>query len=404
LGKLGAICGQALALLLLGGAVASTTGCGRTTRNAVPRQIASSSDWIDANAPANGHVACRLSDGPRNVLALSGGGPYGAFSAGLLNGWSETGARPTFDVVTGVSSGALAATFAFLGPQYDAELKRLFTTVNDRDIYRKRGPLAPLRAESIASIAPLRRLIEGQVTAEIIAQVAAAHARGRRLYVGTTNLDTRRLVVWDMGAIATRGDQQLYVNVLLASAAIPGLFPPVEIEVEVNGRRYMEPHADGGVTSQVFVQRFMLAGGQPEERWPEKAAGNTTVWVITAGKLYADTSRTGTRTLEIGVSAINTLLHAQTRNDIRRIAVLARETNSDFRLTAVPEDFPIDPTTKLFDAEVMGKLFDIGYTLGRSGAKAWQNAPPPADDVQSAPRTGTQFIAPEPLGKGIMDR
>jgi len=316
----------------------------------------------------------------------------------VLNGWTATGTRPTFDVVTGVSTGALAATFAFLGPQYDPELKRLFTTVTDRDIYRRRGPLAPLRAESIASSARLKRLIESQITPEILASVADAHSHRRRLYVGTTNLDTRRLVVWDMGAIASRGDLQLFVNVILASASIPGFFPPVEIEVEVNGRRYREPHADGGVTAHVFVQRFMLAAEAEKGQRIDKVCGNSTVWVVTAGKLYADASYTGTRTLEIGVSALNTLFYAQTRNDIVRIAELTRETNTDFRLIAVPQEFPIDPSTKLFDPNVMGKLFDIGYTLGQSGPTAWRNTPPDAD-MQGQPRTGTQFLAPEPLAK-----
>src|SRR5262249_34699916 len=157
LGKMGANCGRVLALLFLAGMFAGATGCGRTTRNSVPRPLASSSDWIDVNSSANGpapHVARRATDGTRNVLALSSGGSYCAFRVGVLNGWTETGERPTFDVLTGVSTGALAATFAFLGPLYDAELKRLFTTVSDRDIYRRRGPVARLRAESLASNAP----------------------------------------------------------------------------------------------------------------------------------------------------------------------------------------------------------------------------------------------------------
>jgi hypothetical protein len=391
-------CGRVLALFLLAGTVAATTACGRTTRNSVPPKIASNNDWIDVNAPSSQgpHTALRPSTGPRNILALSTGGSYGAFSVGVLNGWSETGQRPTFDVVTGVSTGALAATFAFLGSQYDAELKRLYTTVDDRDIFRRRGPLAPLRAESVASNAPLKRLIESQLSPEVLAEVAAAHARGRRLYVGTTNLDTHRLVVWDMGAIASRGDRSLYVNVILASASIPGFFPPVEIVVEVNGRRFTEPHADGGVTTQVFVQPYML-NPPTEEARSDKVCADSTVWVIVAGKLYADSSRTGTRAIEIGVGAVNSLIHAQTRADIRRIAALAGESNTEFRLTAVPEDFPIESSGKFFDAAIMKKLFDIGYTIGRSGSKAWTNRPPEADDARSPARTGGQFLAPEPI-------
>jgi len=369
-----------------------SVGCGRTVRNSVPPRVSASGGWVDLNAAASGpHVARRAPDCPRNVLALSAGGSYGAYSAGLLNGWTEAGSRPEFDVVTGVSTGALASTYAFLGPRYDAELKRLFTTVSDRDIFRRRGPLAPLRSESIASSAPLRRLIEGQITPQVIAEVADAHARGRRLYVGTTNLDSKRLVVWDMGAIAARGDARLYTDVLLASASIPGMFPPVEIEVEVNGRRHVEPHADGGIAAQVFVKRFMLTGTQQGDATP----GGATVWVVIAGKLYADPSSTGKRTLDIGVNAVNTMLYAQSRNDVRRIAALARETRSEFRLTSVPEDYPVCRSEQMFDPEVMGRLFEIGQALGRSGSRAWRGPLSDADDTQDPPRTGTQFLAPE---------
>jgi predicted patatin/cPLA2 family phospholipase len=388
--------------VLLAMAAMLTVGCKSTPRNCVPSRVAPSSEWIDLNAVANSgsHIALRISaagqnDTRRNILALSGGGMYGAFSVGMLNGWSEAGCRPSFDIVTGVSTGALIATFAFLGSPYDAELKRLFTTTTDRDIYRRRGPLAPLRAESVATNEPLQQLIESQITPEVLARVAEAHAHGRRLYIGTANLDTRRLIVWDMGAIASRGEAQLYRDVILASASIPGFFPPVRIEVEVNGQRYTELHADGGVTAQVFVQRSMLGINTIDER-RETVSGPTTVWVISAGKLRADASCTGTRTLEIGMNALNAMIYTQTRNDIRRIAALAHEAKADFRLTAVPDDFSVERTDKLFDPTVMQKLFDIGFTLGRSGEKAWRSVPPNADEIDSVPpRTGTRFAAPE---------
>jgi predicted acylesterase/phospholipase RssA len=382
-------------LLALAGSLG--VGCKSTPRNCVPSRIAPSNEWTDLNASAP-HAAQRAAgndEAPRSILALSGGGMYGAFSVGILNGWSETGSRPTFDVVTGVSTGALIATYAFLGCEYDAELKRLFTTTKDSDIYRRRRLLAPLRSESVATAEPLRHLIENQITPDVLARVAEAHARGRRLYIGTTNLDTRRLIVWDMGAIASRGELELYRALILASASIPGFFPPVPIDVEINGRRYTELHADGGVSAQVFVQRAML-GLHTSDEWRERNCGPTTVWVISAGKLRSDPSCTGTRTLEIGMNALNGMVYTQTRSDIRRIAALAHEAKADFRLTAVPQNFRVEATDQLFDPIVMQKLFDIGYTLGSSGAKGWRGDPPAPDEIDSSPpRSGTQFLAPE---------
>lgn len=384
-----------LGLLLL---LAVLAGCkSAPPRSCVPSRFGPAQEWTDLNATSSTglgpHSAQRVptAESPRNILALTGGGMYGAFTAGVLNGWTETGTRPTFDVVTGVSTGALIATYAFLGPEYDAELKRLFTTTCDRDIFRIRRVIGILRADSVATSEPLQQLIEAHVTPELLECVARAHAQGRRLYIGTGNLDTRQLIVWDMGAIASRGEVQLYRDIILASASIPGFFPPVPIEVEINGRRYTELHADGGIASQVFVHRPMFG--------PTRDCG-ATVWVISAGKLKADPSCTGTRTLDIGMSAINGMIFAQTRNDINRIAALAHETKSEFRLTALPDNFPVARSEQYFDPVIMGKLFDIGFTLGRSGAKGWRSDPPAPDDLEApAPRTGTLFVAPETLPK-----
>src|SRR5262245_23529226 len=168
---------------------------------------------------------------PRHVLALSGGGVYGAYSAGFLAGWTCTGTRPEFDVVTGISTGALIAPFAFLGPEYDAQAANLYTRVQAEDIFRIRAWVSIPFKDAVASSAPLRELIESQITPELMTRIAAEHRKGRRLYVGTTNLDTRRLVVWDLGAIACRPCPEgchLFRDVLLASSAVPGMLPPVK--------------------------------------------------------------------------------------------------------------------------------------------------------------------------------
>src|SRR5215510_13216268 len=194
--------------------------------------------------------------GLMSYLAVSGGGSDGAFGAGLLVGWSEAGTRPKFDVVTGVSTGALIAPLAFLGSAYDPQLKEVYTSYGVNEIARRR-PLIFVAAEaSVADNAPMARLIERYVTREFLDQDAAEHRKGRRLLIGTTHLDAQRPVIWNMGEIASRGDEQaatLFRRIMLASAAIPGVFPPVLISVEQDGKMYDEMHVDGGVASQVFI-------------------------------------------------------------------------------------------------------------------------------------------------------
>ncbi|MBY0460968.1 MAG: patatin-like phospholipase family protein, partial [Gemmataceae bacterium] len=190
---------------------------------------------------------------PQHVLALSGGGLFGAYSAGVLDGWSRTGTRPEFDVVTGTSAGALIAPFAFLGSEYDTHAMRLYTGVRARDIFRVRSLVALPFSDAFATTEPLRGLIEQNVTPDLMARIADQHRAGRRLYVGTTDLRTRRAVVWDMGAIAGRPAPEgvnLFRDVLLASAAVPGVFPPVPFRITVDGREETEYHVDGGITAQ----------------------------------------------------------------------------------------------------------------------------------------------------------
>lgn len=334
---------------------------------------------------------------PGKFLALSGGGMYGAYSVGVLNGWTAAGTRPRFDVVTGVSTGALVATYAFLGTEYDATMAQLYTTVTDRDIYRKRPRPALLFSDAAASSEPLKRLIEAQVDDAIIAGVARGHAEGRRLYVGTTNLDTRRLVVWDMGAIAASGRpdaKELYRTILLASASVPGFFPPVPIGVEVNGRPYTELHADGGATTGVFLRASTLHVDQAALRAGRQPLAGSDAYVIIAGKLYADPAVTDRRALRVAESALTSVVSSQTRGELFRIYALCLLGGMNYHLAAIPEDFAVSPDAMGFDPAEMRRLYAAGYDAA-AGGRAWRDTPPGAEPhEQTRPRTGTQFLAP----------
>src|SRR5215471_13905933 len=193
---------------------------------------------------------------PINFLAISGGGDDGAFGAGLLNGWTEAGTRPEFKAVTGISTGALIAPFAFLGSKHDKELRDVYTSVSPADIYESRSMWAAITNDAMADSRPLWNLLGKYITPEFLKEIAAEYAKGRMLLIGTTNLDARRPVVWNMGEIASSTDPraiELVRKILIASSAVPGAFPPMMINVSVNGKQYQEMHVDGGASAQVFV-------------------------------------------------------------------------------------------------------------------------------------------------------
>jgi predicted patatin/cPLA2 family phospholipase len=350
-----------------------------------PDQIGILAQLIDSPLP--GAITGHPHPAPaRNVLVLSGGGKYGAYSAGVLAGWSAAGTRPTFDVVTGISTGALIAPLAFLGPRYDSLLEQSYTTVRTEDIYRKRTYLSVLFSDALADSGPLRRRIEEQVTDDFLSEIAQAHATGRRLYVGTTNLDTGRLVLWDLGAIASGADldkRALFQKILLASCAIPGLLPPVPIEIEMNGRRYTELHVDGGVSAAMFLKPGMIPADS------QRAGMNT--YVITAGKLFFEPKCISRRFIAVSGEAFNELLNAQTRNDLYRVFLFTRLNGGCFAVTSVPQALPEDPNATRFDPVEMRRLFDVGYERAVKGT-AWRPTPPGVNpDEWIWPRTGTRF-------------
>lgn len=307
---------------------------------------------------------------PRHVLALSGGGAYGAYSAGFLAGWTCTGTRPEFDVVTGISTGSLIAPFAFLGPEYDAQAANLYTRVQAEDIFRIRAWVAIPFKDAVASSAPLRALIESQITPELMTRIAAEHRKGRRLYVGTTNLDTRRLVVWDLGAIACRPCPegcQLFRDVLLASCAVPGMLPPVKFELDVDGKRATELHTDGGVTAPLFVPSavFSAAGGAPDAN----------LYIVIAGKLYPDSGAVRRRVLPVLSASTSSILYAHCRAECANLYGLSRAAGMRYHLTALTQDFETVDSSVTFDPNEMTKLYAEGLRQGTAGP-VWQPGPP----------------------------
>jgi predicted acylesterase/phospholipase RssA len=310
-------------------------------------------------------------------LAISGGGGDGAYAAGFLTGWSRSGQRPHFEVVTGVSTGALAAPFAFLGPRYDGVLKDIYTRYGDNDLVIDRGLLGFL-GSSRYDTAPLKRLIEQYMTDDVLEAIAQEYSKGRRLLVQTTNIDAQRPMIWDLSAIAASQQpdrRDLIVQVLLASSAIPGAFPPVRIQVNADGRSYDELHVDGGVTAQIFFAppRTRFA------RFEQTAFGGTrerTLYVIRNGKLTPDYKPTEEGVFPLAIRSITTLTKYQSLSDLRRLDRIASETNARVLFTSIPPTFTQTARSE-FDRAYMGELFLVGEQMGLSG-RAWRSGPPPA--------------------------
>jgi predicted patatin/cPLA2 family phospholipase len=312
---------------------------------------------------------------PHNYLAISGGGANGAFGAGLLLGWTEAGTRPEFTMVTGISTGALSAPFAFLGPDYDDELKAVYTTTSTADIANKRNPLAAAFSDSMVDTAPLRAMIEGYINTDVIEDVAREHKRGRRLFVGTANLDAGRSMIWNIGAIAASDYPRkvaLIHDILQASSAIPVAFPPVVIPVEADGKTFDEMHVDGGTGSQVFVYPAAIDWKIYMEKL--KVQGAPAVYVIRNSFLDPDYRGVKRGILPIGIRTIDSLIRTQGIGDLYQIYTLCKRDGNEFNLAYIPSDFTEEPAES-FDPVYMGKLFDLGYEMAVAGYP-WKKAPP----------------------------
>jgi hypothetical protein len=324
-------------------------------------------------AAAGDAAATRLP--PADFLAVSGGGDDGAFGAGLLCGWSDAGTIPNFKLVTGVSTGAMIAPLAFLGRRYSGRLRAMYTTIRPSDVSEKRGLFGALFGEALADTTPLYRLISLYADEQTIGDIAREYAKGRLLLIGTTSLDEQRPIIWNIGAIAASGRPgalELIRKIILASAAVPGAFPPVMIDVEAGGRSYQEMNVDGGAVVQTFLYppdmglRVNLRSGQYSR---ERHA-----YIIRNGRLDPDWASVDRRFLTIAGRAIGTMIHYSGYNDIMRIYANTKRDGVDFNLAYIEPDFRT-ARYEQFDPAYLRSLFDYGYAKGSRGYH-WHKAPP----------------------------
>jgi len=317
---------------------------------------------------------------PVNYLAVSGGGDNGAFGAGLMNGWTETGTRPEFKMVTGVSTGSLIAPFAFLGSDYDATLREVYTTMTPEKVYRARGYSAALFDDAMADTGPLAQVIARYADQKMFDAIAREYQKGRLLMIGTTDLDAQRPVIWNIGALAASGHPgalELFRKILRASAAIPGAFQPVLVDVEIDGRKYQEMHVDGGAIAQLFLYPASLDLSKSGVRRVRHA------YIIRNARLDPDYGASERRTISIAGRAINTMLAASGHNDVLRTYFVTKRDGVDYNLAYIGADFKA-PKTGEFDQVYMNALYEYGYQQAKGG-HAWHKAPPGLEAPAMAP-------------------
>ena len=315
------------------------------------------------------------STGPISALALSGGGANGAFGAGLLKGWTEAGDRPEFRIITGISTGALIAPFAFIGSEMDGELEHFFTTTSTDDLLIRRNRLFLLTIDSVTDSSPLRNTLRELFSLEFVEAIANEHRKGRRLYIGTTHLDAGRPMIWNIGAIAIsdRPDaRELMADIVLASASIPGIFPPVLMQVEADGASYDEMHVDGGAASQVFLYppslniKSLLQELQLKQR-------EISVYVIRNSLLTPNWTTVAPRVPAIVQRSVGVLIRSQGVGDVNQIYLRTLRDEIDFNLAFIPPTFDMEANEE-FDKVYMRALFDLGYRLAKEGYN-WKKSP-----------------------------
>lgn len=315
---------------------------------------------------------------PLHFLALSGGGDGGAFGAGVLNGWTLTGDRPEFSIVTGVSTGALIAPFAFLGSEFDEQVREAYLSASPETIYLRDFFTVfdgITGGTALVDNLPLRQRVEAFLTEGVLAKIATAHRQGRRLYISTTNLEAERGVIWDIGEIAISdnpGALKLVHDIMMASSAVPGLFAPGSINVQIDGMRYQELHVDGGVTAQLVL--YPLDISREVVELLDYYNLDRTLHIIRNSKVSGEYEAVSPDFFNITRRSILTLIKYQGMGDLFRLHFAADRDNIQYRLVHIPSDFKRSNTTE-FSNEVMRALYDLGVRSGRNQS-TWLNSPP----------------------------
>ena len=331
--------------------------------------------WANSNQQeyaAHGMSYAKISTG--EFLALSGGGSDGAFGAGVLVGWTKSRTRPQFDIVTGVSVGALIAPFAFLGQDHDATLTTMFTSGVTKDVAEQKWLPIALLGDSLLKPEAFYRLVETFATPQLLADVAKENDKGRRLYVITTNIDAQRPVLWDLGKIAASGKPDalaLFRKVLIASASIPGGFPPVLFDVASGGRSFQEMHTDGGAWTQVFIVPESLLSSASSHL--PVGSGGVSLYIVANNMLAPQFELTTDSTLGILTRAYSTVIKSQTRSSLEAVYGFAQRTGLHFHVAAIDRTVP-NETKNPFDVDYMRALYQLGFDEAASG-RAWKSAP-----------------------------
>jgi hypothetical protein len=376
-------------LFVLLGAMFILAGCSSLPRTAYTASDAASSTVLDlselrryADEPASTFLKTDATSrvGPLSYLALSGGGADGAYGAGVLNGWTAAGTRPEFSAVSGVSTGALIAPFAFLGPAYDATLRDVYTSGIAESLLNTPSIVHALFGSGLFGNTHLRELVARYIGQDMLAAIAAENAKGRRLLIVTTNLDTQRTVIWDMGRIAAIGSTQaldLFRDILAASASIPVVFPPMLIDAAANGHRFQEMHVDGGVTAPVLTlpEAFLLRNGA-------LARGlRMNIYILINDKVERDFQLVQNSTIDIAARASASVTKTQIRSVLYETYDFVRRNGFGFNLTYIGKDVP-SPGSFGFETSYMRSLYQYGYEKAKTG-DFWAKAPPPDDSLLS---------------------
>lgn len=333
-------------------------------------------DRIMAIKRSSKNTNALVDDHIETYLSISGGGANGAYAAGILNGWLETGKKPKFDIVTGISSGALIAPFAYLGVNYKKNMRDAFTTYSTKDLSDDNIILAILGLrKAISSNEKLKEVINKNITPELVSEIAIEYQKGRMLLIGTTNIQAQEPVIWDIGAIAISNkpdSTQLIQSIILASVSIPEKYPPVPFFSEFNGQKYEEHHVDGGLTREVFLFPSSLQLNKANvlfKKRPKRIA-----YIIRSGNIVADYENKDYSMVDLLRRSISSLIKTQAIGDLYRISYFCKKNDIEFKLEYIPKEF-LRTNNEFFDKDYMSELYNLGYQHGLKGG-LWKNTPP----------------------------